>query len=84
MTDASVWYNKATSAKRALSWLKLFNGQKRKFKISCQLIFLFVEGEYFRFGTGKGFEIFLFYDRRYQLIKAQINVKTPCGKLLTR
>lgn len=86
MTDASVWYNKATSAKEGFELASSFlNGPGARSKFPVAIDFSFIEGEYPQvIGKGKGFEIILsFYDQQVSIeLRLKLMLKPLRGKII--
>ena len=86
MTDASVWYNKATNAQQGFELASNFlNSSEARSKFPVSIDFSYVKGEYPQVvGTGKGFEIILsFYDQQVSIdLKLKLMLKPLRGKII--
>lgn len=86
MTDASVWYNKATTAQQGYNLASEFlrsSEAKSKFPVAIDFSFMSGEGPQI-IGKGKGFEITLsFYEQQVAIdINLKLMLKPLKGKII--
>ena len=86
MTDANVWYNKASNAQEGFNLASNFlRSADAKSKFPVEIDFSFLNGENPQVvGKGKGFEVILsFYDQQVSIeLKLKLLLKPLRGKII--